>query len=905
MKRFYLFLMVCLLGLGASAQTPVKVSFPMTDATNSANGVNGSIDIPDVLGSAVLEYGAKTQLNRIRKYAADGSTAASFTVPKGTSAENSDYSVSFVLTPASGVLFQPTNVSFKTGGSKSGNLQFAVKISNSNGESETLQSKTSAAKNSEDGTMTSFNKKVSSLTSSNSAVTVTIFLLTKDSSKDRELMIFNVEVTGEYIVEGGSVYTKLDPPVISADNEANVTITASADASSIKYTIDGSGPSADNGEVYNGPFKVADATIVKAIALGNVDNLILDSEISEVCVYDNSITVATPVIKQQNGTVGIYCSTANATVEYSLDNVTWTAYARPFTLSENATVYARASRANCTDSEVASLEVNSVIPPVEGATAYYVGFGSFPKDGSSLVTTLNADGFPEAVTNDPKLQVTGDNGETLGFSLILERADGKIQTASKSVKFTDSQSRTAFKTSGWKPYRIVLPYNLRAVRVELASFINGGSAETSAYWGEVNGVKYGVEIPMGATSNDYDPADTRVYDLRDSKGNGVKSFNFNGLGQQLGVAVKVEAVPFNLYFVGNDNKWNPKDENYKFTTTDGVTYTLTLPDGISSDWKICNGTWDWNFGAGASTPLNEECDVWFNSSSNFDLKTSGETTITFTLVEGSDVQNSPIASRIKVEGQPFVEPTVHSIYFAGVQTDWDTNMIEFTKNDNDIYVLTLDEGIKDQWKIVCDNNWFGLNGDSKIVPFERYCLGGGNNIDLTTPGKTTIEVEVVEGVPYATVKTSGFDAIYFDNTDSQWTAPHAYIWKSATETGDPFKNWPGIAMSKVPAPAVVTYAVEKDIYDVAVPMYKGYDMVIFNNGSDEKKTGDLELVLEHVYKADGTHEVYNGTTGVDEIAVDDANVAPVYYNLQGARVQNPANGAYIMVRGSKVTKVIR
>lgn len=40
---------------------------------------------------------------------------------------------------------------------------------------------------------------------------------------------------------------------------------------------------------------------------------------------------------------------------------------------------------------------------------------------------------------------------------------------------------------------------------------------------------------------------------------------------------------------------------------------------------------------------------------------------------------------------------------------------------------------------------------------------------------------------------------------------------------------------------------------------------------------------------------------VDGIEVDD-NVAPVYYNLQGVRVDNPASGLYIVVRGSKTTK---
>lgn len=376
----------------------------MTDNVNSADGAEASVDVPDVLESAVLKYGASTELNRIRKYTADNLKAASFTAPMNTTSENSDLSVSFVITPGQGVKYQPTNVSALIGGAKSGNLQFAVKISNGEGESETLQSITGAEKNQEKGEMTNFNKSVTAIASTNSPVTVTIFILNKDKTTNRELMITDVVITGEYTVEGGPVFTKLPKPEITADNAAVVTITASPEATAIKYTTDGSNPSADNGEVYSEPFQVADETIVKAIAIGDVDNLILDSDIAELCVYDNTITVATPVIKQQNGTVGIYCSTPKSTIEYSLDNSTWETYSRPFTLSENTTVYARAFRENCNGSEVTSLDVNTVIPSVEGATAYYIGFGSFPKNGSNLVTEVNANGFPEVLTNDSKFR---------------------------------------------------------------------------------------------------------------------------------------------------------------------------------------------------------------------------------------------------------------------------------------------------------------------------------------------------------------------------------------------------------------------------------------------------------------------------------------------------------------------
>ncbi len=46
------------------------------------------------------------------------------------------------------------------------------------------------------------------------------------------------------------------------------------------------------------------------------------------------------------------------------------------------------------------------------------------------------------------------------------------------------------------------------------------------------------------------------------------------------------------------------------------------------------------------------------------------------------------------------------------------------------------------------------------------------------------------------------------------------------------------------------------------------------------------------------------SSGVAEIAVDNENAAPVYYNLQGVKVANPENGIYVVRRGSKVTKEV-
>ena len=82
-----------------------------------------------------------------------------------------------------------------------------------------------------------------------------------------------------------------------------------------------------------------------------------------------------------------------------------------------------------------------------------------------------------------------------------------------------------------------------------------------------------------------------------------------------------------------------------------------------------------------------------------------------------------------------------------------------------------------------------------------------------------------------------------------------------------------------------------------------YDKV-FEPYSQDKSTSAEKEDQNHVtYSMARVGKIIS--TGVEDITVEDADdtdVAPVYYTLQGARVERPAAGIYIVVRGSKVTK---
>lgn len=67
-----------------------------------------------------------------------------------------------------------------------------------------------------------------------------------------------------------TVNVAIDPPTINIDGSGNVTITHPADGVTIRYTTNGTDPTATTGTVYNGAFgPVANETTVKAVAVAN------------------------------------------------------------------------------------------------------------------------------------------------------------------------------------------------------------------------------------------------------------------------------------------------------------------------------------------------------------------------------------------------------------------------------------------------------------------------------------------------------------------------------------------------------------------------------------------------------------------------------------------------------------
>ena len=187
----------------------------------------------------------------------------------------------------------------------------------------------------------------------------------------------------------GAVMTQLTAPEITVNAASGeVTIGAVANASKVTYTTDGSEPTDESTE-YTAAFTVEDGVTIKAVAIGDGVSY-TNSTIASKVAYIDGITVAEPVINQYNGTVALTTSTPGATIEYSLDNVTFNTYSRAFTLGEDVTLYARASRANCTTSSDASAAVTTISKGLANKTIW-MGHGSFDNNTTNSMTGKSGD----------------------------------------------------------------------------------------------------------------------------------------------------------------------------------------------------------------------------------------------------------------------------------------------------------------------------------------------------------------------------------------------------------------------------------------------------------------------------------------------------------------------------------
>lgn len=375
----------------------------------------------------------------------------------------------------------------------------------------------------------------------------------------KEIGLLYVEV-----VYTGTVKTQLGTPTINYDASTGVvTITPAVEGQTVKYTTDGTTPTADNGETYIKAFTVADGTTVTAVAIASSDTE-MNSEAATTQVLLSGVTLEAAVVKCYNNTVAITSANEGTKIEYSLDGSTYTEYTRTFNITENCTIYTKVSRDNCTTVE-GQTAVTALAANTKSKTIY-MGYGSF------TLHEAGSDGYTYST-------LTGNSGDDAeGYSLILSGNSGRDWSSGTKGLTCGSETRTAIKGSNGAQNTLILPDGVKATRITFYSYVNASeSAASVSGWKEVNGTSYQgsadgayTDYPMGNFSSNSDyltNPDIRVYPLDNVTG----SITFNNGGSQLCFAIALDVIESETVNVGSTGYATfSSDKNLDFSSVDGI-----------------------------------------------------------------------------------------------------------------------------------------------------------------------------------------------------------------------------------------------------------------------------------------------------------------------------------------------
>lgn len=123
---------------------------------------------------------------------------------------------------------------------------------------------------------------------------------------------------------------------------------------------------------------------------------------------------------------------------------------------------------------------------------------------------------------------------------------------------------------------------------------------------------------------------------------------------------------------------------------------------------------------------------------------------------------------------------------------------------------------------------------------------------------------------------------------------------SVTEIGNyAFANCSGLKIyMENPLPPVAGADAFKYIRKNEFVDYEPATLYVPTGASEAYRRAPVWMEFVNIIEMEGL-----GENGVDDIIVDEDNdIAPIYYNLQGARVDNPTAGLYIVKKGDKTSK---
>lgn len=380
-----------------------------------------------------------------------------------------------------------------------------------------------------------------------------------------------------------------------------------------------------------------------------------------------------------------------------------------------------------------------------------------------------------------------------------------------------------------------------------------------------------------------------------------------------------------IYVRGDMNGWGaPAD--WKFQTEDYIHYSLTCKIPAGQQFKIADANWSRaNYGGQAAYGTY----TWWYNSSNASFAQDFDGTIEFDFEAGAE------SIEVNFKEAPFVEPGVdYQVYgtlFGQYMTDTPMTNNEGTWTLSDVYteggrfwIRRYDNGTLD--------TTLGVASDAAMLPLldttyetsdaanvQGWWLERGlytiiYNAKMRTVTITGNVYPATYEIPETLYIIGTVDGEVWSTTNPLATQKEGDIFTANNVTVDAAEGSEYGYFSFLPAPAADwDEANSNDRYgastlDALVELGEPSQMFIFRAASGNAGScnawkivpGDYDFTVDF---ANMTLTVVKaGTTGVSDITT--AAEAPVYYNLQGVRVANPANGLFIEVRGGASRKVI-
>ncbi|MDE5875532.1 MAG: hypothetical protein K2H15_07780 [Muribaculaceae bacterium] len=291
-----------------------------------------------------------------------------------------------------------------------------------------------------------------------------------------------------------------------------------------------------------------------------------------------------------------------------------------------------------------------------------------------------------------------------------------------------------------------------------------------------------------------------------------------------------------MYLVGEmtgDGGWKAVPE-FKMETTDGITYTLNVPEMTNGQFKFYGGTWgtrELTFG----TKELENGEYTFTNIPNVNTSLVKGGNVTFTLVQKDDFASA----QVTISGQEEDNSEFTKVYLASDRNSFGlSEKFRMKTTDGETYTLNIpDAGSDIAFKFVAklegEDKWFS-NGEQNIHNGTITIDGNvDRNMTLHTGGDVTFTLKPVDDFAAIEVTIAGQDheadpypPIYLAGTMTEWEADEAY--RLATEDGHTYTI------------TVPNMSSEDDFKFLGTDAHNYW----FSNGDKQLVAGDYELTTD-------------------------------------------------------------